>query len=126
MLVVPGEGILAQEWSIPVTVASIVLTMAVNAVVTALIVFKIFKVFTQVKPTSDEKTLGATRSGSKLLPIMFVLIESGMVLFAIQIVRVVLTIVPNEPADVGFHLTIGIHEMLNVIITFVVTTVLSY
>lgn len=101
--------------------------MTVNAVVTGLIVFKIFKVFTKVKPTSDEKTLGAIRSGSKLLPIMFVMIESGMVLFAIQIVRVVLTIVPNEPADVGFHLTIGIHEMLNVIMTFVVTTtVLSY
>ena len=126
MLALPG-GIFAQEWSIPVTVTSIVLTMAVNAVVTGLIVFKIFKVFTKVKPTSDEKTLGATRNGSKLLPIMFVLIESGMVLFAIQIVRVVLTIVPNEPADVGFHLTIGIHEMLNVIITFVATsTVLSY
>ena len=125
MLVLPG-GIFAQEWSIPVTVASIVVTMAVNAFVTGLIVLKIFKVFAKVEPTSDEKTLGATRHGSKLLPIMFVLIESGMVLFAIQIVRVVLTIVPNEPADVGFHLTIGIHEMLNVIITFVVATVLSY
>jgi hypothetical protein len=44
------------------------LTMTVNAVVTGLIVFKIFKVFTKVKPTSDEKTLGATRYESKLLP----------------------------------------------------------
>jgi hypothetical protein len=125
MVVLP-DGIFTQEWSIPTTVTSIVLTMTVNAVVTGLIVFKIFKVFTQVKPTSDGKTLGTTRSGSKLLPIMFVLIESGMVLFAVQIVHVVLTVVLNEPADVGFHVAIGIHEMLNVIITFVVTTVLSY
>jgi hypothetical protein len=74
------DGIFAQDWSILVTVTSIVMTMTVNAVVTGLIVFKIFKVFTKVKPTSDEKTLGATRHGSKLLPIMFVIIESGMIL----------------------------------------------
>jgi hypothetical protein len=106
------NGIFAQDWTIPVTASSIVLTMTVNALVTGLIVFKIFKVFTKVKPTLAEKTLGATRR-STLLPVIFILIESGMVLLAIQIVRVVLTIVPNEPADVGFHLTIGIHEMLN-------------
>jgi hypothetical protein len=104
----------------------IVMTMTVNPVVTGLIVFKIFKVFTKVKPTPDEKTLGATCHGSKLLLIMFVIIESGMILFAIQIIQVVLTIVPNDPADVGFHLAIGIHEMLNVIIRFVIPTVLSY
>ena len=97
--------------------------MAVNTLVTGLIVFKILKVFLEVKPTSVERTLGST-GGTKLRHIIFIIIESGMALFAIQLVRFVLsTLLPGE-AEAGpatafrltFEIVVGIHEMFNVII----------
>ena len=60
--------------------------MALNALMTALIVFKILKVFFEVKPTAVEQTLGVPRSGdssTKLQHTIFMVIESGMALFAI-------------------------------------------
>jgi TRAP-type mannitol/chloroaromatic compound transport system permease small subunit len=100
--------------------------MAVNALMTSLIVFKILKVFLEFKPTSVELTLGSLSSmagGSKLRHVIFIIIESGMALFAIQLVRVVLTSLVAQtgyiayagPA-VGMNLVIGIHQVLNVII----------
>ena len=67
--------------------------MVVNALATALIVFKILKVFLEVKPTSVERTLGLLSSteGPKLQHIIFIIIESGMALFSIQLVRVVIS-----------------------------------
>ena len=57
-------------------------SMAVNALMTGLIVFKILKMFLKVKTTSDELTLGSS-GGTKLQYIIFIIIESGMALFAI-------------------------------------------
>jgi hypothetical protein len=95
----------------PLIITSFSLSMAVNALMTALIVFKILKVFLEVK-----RTLGAT-GGIKLQSVMFIIIESGMALFAIQLVRVVLSSLPlNEPTTLTFNLTIGINQMFNVII----------
>ena len=100
----------------------LVTSMAVNALVTGLIVFKILKVFLEFKPTSVERTLGSLSStgGSKLQHIIFIIIESGMALFAIQLVRVVLTTLVAaktvSTAWIGMDFVIGIHEMLNVII----------
>jgi hypothetical protein len=99
----------------------LVASMAVNALVTGLIVFKILKVFLGLKPTSVERTLGST-GGSKLRHILFIIIESGMALFAIQLVRVVFTALvvqngsPRLQAWDGLYLVISIHQMLNVII----------
>jgi len=87
-----------------------------------LIVFKILKVFLEYKPTSVERTLGSLSStgGSKLRHIIFIIIESGMALFAIQLVRVVLTSLDLETGSnditgpvLGLNLVIGIHQMLN-------------
>ena len=67
--------------------------MAVNALVTGLIVFKILKVFLEVRATSVEQTLGSllnSTGGPKLRHITFIIIESGMALFAIQLARVVI------------------------------------
>jgi hypothetical protein len=104
-------------------------SMAVNALMTGLIVFKILKVFLEFKPlaTSVERTLAlgslATGArGSKLRHIMFIIIESGMALFAIQLVRVVLTSMADQLETellgpwAGLELVMVIHEMLNVII----------
>jgi hypothetical protein len=100
-------------------------SMAVNALMTGLIVFKILKVFLEFKPTSVEQTLGSLGStgGSKLRHIIFIIIESGMALFAIQLIRVVLSILVAQSVltgltgpQVGMEIVIVIHQMLNVII----------
>ena len=99
-------------------------SMAVNSLATGLIVFRICKVFLEVKATSIERTLGSLSStgDNKLQHIIFVIIESGMVLFTVQLVRVVLSnlTATSEMEASSFHialnLVIGIHEMLNVII----------
>ena len=81
--------------------------------------------FLEFKPTSVERTLGSLGSteDSKLRHVIFIVIESGMVLFAIQLVRVVLTSLMMQTVFtditgplVGMELVIGIHEMFNVII----------
>jgi hypothetical protein len=104
------------------TLISLATSMVVNALMTGLIVLKILKVFLEFKQTSVERTLGSLSStgGSKLRHILFIIIESGMALFAIQLVRVVLTSLEAQTGDygpwVGMNLVIVIHEMLNVII----------
>jgi hypothetical protein len=103
-------------------------SMAVNALMTGLIVLKILKVFLPVefKSTSVERTLGSLSStgGSKLRHIIFIIIESGMALFAVQLVRVVLTSLAAQTENTEFpgpvvgmvmELVIVIHQMLNVI-----------
>jgi hypothetical protein len=98
-------------------------SMVVNALMTGLIVFKILRVFLEFRPTSSvEQTLSSLSSsgGSKLGHIIFIIIESGMALFAIQLVRVVLTSLEAQTGDegpwVGMGLIIGIHQVFNVII----------
>ena len=93
--------------------------MAVNALVTGMIVFRILKA-TGVKPTSVERTLGSTE-GNKFRHIMFIIIESGMALFAIQLVRFVLPFisVPVEQfpfLEAANDFVIAINQVLNVII----------
>ena len=90
-------------------------SMAVNALVTGLIVFKILKVFWQVNPILVELTLDST-GGSKLRHVIFVIIESGMMLFAIQVIRLVFDILPMEWAFYANNYVVVINEMLNVII----------
>ena len=93
--------------------------MAVNALVTGMIVFRILKA-TGVKPTSVERTLGSTE-GNKFRHIMFIIIESGMALFAIQLVRVVLFFISVPVEQLPFlvvaqDFVVVINQMLNVII----------
>ena len=94
-------------------------SMVVNALMTGMIVFRILKA-TGVKPTSVERTLGSTE-GNKFQHLMFIIIESGMALFAIQLVRLVLFFisVPVEQLpllEVGGDFVIVINQLLNVII----------
>ena len=93
--------------------------MAVNALMTGMIVFRILKA-TGVTPTSIERTLGSTE-GNKFRHIMFIIIESGMALFAIQLVRIVLEFVSVPVEELPFlevagNFVIAINQMLNVII----------
>ena len=93
--------------------------MAVNTLMTGMIVFRILKA-TGVTPTSVERTLGSTE-GNKFRHIMFIIIESGMALFAIQLVRIVLSFIPVPVEQIPFDkaaqdFVVVINQMLNVII----------
>ena len=80
-------------------VAGLALSMTVNALVTGLIAFRIFKVFREVKTaTANDQILGVT-GGSTLRRVVFILIESGMALFSIQLARLVVTIVKTDAAQ---------------------------
>ena len=114
-------------WGNRLVSASLTTSMTVNALVTGLIVFKILKVFREVKgvATSEDKSLGITH-GNKLRSVIFIIIESGMALFAIQLARVVITTqltVINDATYYAFEFIAGIHEMVNVIISTVIVTV---
>ena len=94
--------------------------MVVNGLVTGLIVFKILTVFLEIKAasTSVERKLGST-GDTKFQHIIFVIIESGMTLFVIQLVNMVLWVVaPVTPGPVNIALNyVGvINQVFNVII----------
>ena len=91
-------------------------SMAVNALMTGMIVFRIFKVTGVMPTTSFEQTLGST-GGNKFWHIMFIIIESGMALLVIQVVRFVLAFMPETAAWFGaYDFVIAINQVLNVII----------
>ena len=72
--------------------------------------------FQEVKKTSiaDEKILGVT-GGSTLQRVIFIIIESAMALFLIQLARLVAAPVTTDAATDVYVLISGIHVMLNVI-----------
>ena len=109
------------EWSETLTIAGLALSMAVNALVTGLIMFRILRVFQEVKTatTADDQILGVT-GGSTLQRVIFIIIESGMALFSIQLTRLVAAVVTTDPANDAYFLISGIYQMLNVIITSVI------
>ena len=85
--------------------------MAVNALVTGMIVFRILKV-TGARPST-------LTGGNKFRHIMFIIIESGMALFAIQLVRLVMGLIPAPVGQVlyfpgAYYIVTAINQMLNV------------
>ena len=98
-------------------------SMAVNTLVTGMIVFRIFKVTGARPSNSIERTSGVT-GGNKLRHVMFIIIESGMALFAVQLVRVLLVFIPVRVKHwqqelfliAGNNIAITFNQMLNVII----------
>ena len=99
-------------------VTSFALSMIVNTLATGLIVIRILKVILEVNRASSS-SLGAT-GGGKLGPVIFTIIESGMALFAIQLVRVVFSCLESlgYPTTLAFSLIIGTNQMFNVIYSF--------
>ena len=131
-----GMPILQNEieetsWSNALVLPSFIASMIVNPLATGLIVFRIFKVFREVKgtTTSDEKSLGFT-GGRKLRSVIFIIIESGMALLVIQMARVVLSIIGISSTNVNiawgaaYQFIVAIHEMLNVITSSVIVILL--
>ena len=106
---------MSAGWGGTMGITSLAMSMAVNTLVTGLIVFKIVKVFLEVNPILVELILDST-GGTKLRHIIFVIIESGMTLFAIQLIRLVFYILPMEWTTDGYDYAMAINEMFNVII----------
>jgi hypothetical protein len=105
------------------TVAALATSITVNALLTGIMVFRIFMVFREVRgvTTSDETSLGVT-NGGKLRSVIFIIIESGM---AIQLVRLVLVF--RGLSTTGTYIFIvSVHEMLNVIILINHSYFISY
>ena len=118
---------LTTSWSHVLTLTSLTASMVVNALSTGLIVFRIYKVFRPVKDntTSDEKFLGLT-GGRKLRSIIFIIIESGMALFAIQLAGLILNAMDSMNGNLNvaaaYNVITNIQEMINVTISSVVVT----
>ena len=112
-------------WGHVLAVISYTASMAVNALATGLIVFRIYKVFHDVKDitTSDEKSLGLT-GGRKLRSIILIIIESGMTLFVIQLARVVFFAVNSTNGNIAraYDVIFRIYNMINVTIASVIIT----
>ena len=105
----------ASYWPNTVFITGLAASMAVNTLMTGMIVFRILKVTRAMPITSIERTLGST-GGDKLRHVMFIIIESGMALFAIQLVRVVLGFTSGPFFHAANDVVIVINQMLNVII----------
>ena len=118
------------NWA-PLTTTSLAETMTVNALVTGLIVFRILTVFLEVKTgsTSVERTLDST-GGTKLRHIIFVIIESGMMLLVIQLLGLVFWVraplTANDSVTIALDYLVVITEMFNVIIRSVLFFSISF
>ena len=120
-IIVQGKIETTTAWSNILLIASLAASMTVNGLVTGLIVFKIFKVFREVKDVTG---------GRKFRSIIFIIIESGMALFAIQLARLMMvaaigletTTIAKENSYLFYLFIVGIHEMLNVVISSVIVT----
>ena len=106
------------SWGNTLNITGLVISMLVNALVTGLIVFRIFKVFWEVKAISHRGVLTVlcVTDWTKIRSVIFIMIESGVALFSIQLARLVLTIVSTDAATDAILLIMGIHQMLNVTI----------
>lgn len=112
--------ITVPEWANVLVLTSIAMSLVVNALMTGLIVFKIFKVYREVKPlyTQNFSIMGR----SKLQPIIFAIIESGMALFAIQLAYLVVFDINTQAANDASIFLYPVYEMLIVIISSVILT----
>jgi hypothetical protein len=101
--------------------------MVVNTLVTGLIVFRILQVFLQAKAatTSVELTLGTT-GGTKLQHVIFIIIESGMALLAVQLGRVVLSILTPPMLSAGFIFAFNFFTAINQVFNVIIRAVHFY
>ena len=110
------DSYFVPAWGNILSVTGVGISMTVNALVTGLIVFRLFMVFREVRAASNERILGAT-GGDTLRAIIFILIESGLALFSIQFVRLVIDLVyMNKGLFDGISFITRFHEIFNVII----------
>ena len=91
--------------------------MIVNAAITGLIVFRILKVYREIGRTCEDRTLGFGGAETRIRSIIFIIIESGIAMFTIQLIEVLVFILPTDSGE----LTLGIWQMFMVIIQLVIS-----
>ena len=100
------------------TLTALAATMAVNTLVTGLIVFKILNAFLEVKRALGPFSSAAWRPNYQR--IAFIIIESGMALFAAHLGRIVLICLLEVNQSNGllfaYDLVVNFHQILNVMI----------
>ena len=89
-------------WGTILFVAAVTLSMTVNALVTGLIVFRILKVFRAVKDTIVDSDQSSITGGSTFRRAIFILVESGLALFSVQLARLVVILLPLSDRDSVF------------------------
>ena len=102
------------RWGHILSITSLSISLIINAVVTGLIVLRILKVCW----IREDQTFGLGIGGTKLRSIIFLIMESGVMMFLIQLIRVITTIFDLH----GVYFIVGIDQMLNVIINLAVTS----
>ena len=105
------------NWGEILTATSLAISLTVNVVVTGLIVLRIVKVYWEVRPTPEDRDLGIGGGNGRLRSIIFIIIESGMAMFSIQLVRAVLYILQLDATPCF----VGINQMFFVIIQSVIS-----
>ena len=117
---IPGSVLLYTPfpgWVYLVTLTSFPISLTVDALVTGLIVFRILRVYLEVvKPT------GSGTGKSKLQPVIFMLIESGMALLCMQLADLVLFIIQTDSTLVVDQPIAYTLQMLSVTIKSVIIT----
>ena len=105
-----------------VFLTSLFISLTVNAVVTGLIVLRILQVYREAsRSTHEDQALGTiTGAGVKLRSLIFIILESGMLMFTVQLIRVILDILQIDFNAVSLVTTIN--QQLNVITRSVIST----
>jgi hypothetical protein len=116
---IASDGVDLTDWGFDVITTSLTMSMTLNALVTSLIAFKIFKtVKGNTSFYENLRSLGVAGGRQREFRyIMFVIIESGMILFSIQFARVVCTALMTGGSisdQDAYNFTLNFHEMLNV------------
>ena len=106
---------------VKVVLTASTMSLAVNTLATGLIVFRIFKVYLEVKPLYD-RPFGRTSGGSKLRPLIFIIIESGLALFSMQLALLVMNFDKTQTAAMAAVPVFYMQRMLNVNISSVIVT----
>lgn len=119
---IASDGVYSTDWSTNVVTTGVVMSMTLNALVTSLIAFRIFKtVKSNTTFYENFRSMGVAGGRQREFRyIMFVIIESGMILFSIQFARVVSTALRTGRSSsdlIAFNFILSIHEIFNVIKT---------
>ena len=92
-----------------------------NAAVTTLIVLRILQVYREVKSAFEDQALGSIAGvGVKLRSLIFIIIESGMLMFTVQLIRVILDVLQIDFNSITF--ITAINQQLNVTIRSVMNS----
>ncbi|KAF8816975.1 hypothetical protein BYT27DRAFT_7205407 [Phlegmacium glaucopus] len=102
--IVPDGSVGVTHLGYAVSLTSLAISLVVNGVVTGLIVLRILKVYWEARPTFEDQTLGIGTKG-KIQSIIFIMIESGIAMFAIQTIGFVVCVLRLNAISLVIRIT---------------------